>query len=78
MNMFCFNVPTTTFLLMYHIKFWSEEADVFSEIFPVCLEISRAKVVYSPTCCCWIFTFKISANSINDYERRCPRCEADV
>jgi len=27
----CFNVPTTKFLLMHHIKFWLEDADVFSE-----------------------------------------------
>jgi hypothetical protein len=35
----CFNVPTATFLLMYHIKFWLEDADVFSEIFVFRLEI---------------------------------------
>jgi hypothetical protein len=73
-----FNVPTTMFLLMYHIQFWLEDADVFSEIFPVRLEISRTTVRYSPTCCCWMFTLKISANFIDDNKSRCPSCEADV
>jgi hypothetical protein len=75
----CFNVPTVTFILIHHIKIWLIDADVFSEILPVRLEISRAKVGYCPTCCCcWIFTFKISETFVNDNERRWPYCEADV
>jgi len=48
----CFNFPTAKFLLMYHIKFWLEDADVFSEIFAVRLEILQTKVGYCPMCSC--------------------------